>query len=223
MPLLKRIAARLPVRWQAEMKRLHFRQQIRQGRFRTEEPEFEILHQFVGAGDWVFDIGANVGHYTKRLSDLVGAQGRVIAFEPVPTTFSLLSSNVQFFAFRNVSLINAAVSDQMSVVGMTMPDLSSGLANYYRAHLSPALDTDFSVLTVSLDSFCTDQRIALIKIDVEGHESVVINGMRAVVEKHHPVLIVETESDELIARIEKFGYDQERLPGSPNVVFKPNL
>lgn len=46
-------------------------------------------------GDWALDIGANVGHYTKRMSDLAGPEGRVIAFEPVPDTFAVLCANAQ--------------------------------------------------------------------------------------------------------------------------------
>lgn len=95
MPLLKQLAARLPHQWQTELKRIHFGRQINKGGFETDEPEYKLLHNFTHPGDWVIDIGANVVHYTKRFSGLVGIQGRVIAFEPMPTTFSLLSANVQ--------------------------------------------------------------------------------------------------------------------------------
>ena len=129
--MLKRIAARLPSRWQTELKRIHFARQINRGAFVTDEPEYEVLDRYVKRGDWVIDIGANVGHYTKRFSELVGPQGRIIAFEPVPTTFSILAANVELFACSNVSLINAAVSDHVDVVGMEIPTFSAGLANYY--------------------------------------------------------------------------------------------
>ena len=47
----------------------------------------------VSPRDWIVDVGANVGHYTKRLSELVGPKGRVIAFEPILETFSILSES----------------------------------------------------------------------------------------------------------------------------------
>lgn len=223
MPLLKQIAAQLPNRWQTELKRIHFRRQISKGTFVTDEPEYKILHNLITPGDWVIDIGANVGHYTKRFSELVGAHGRVIAFEPVPTTFSLLSANVPLFAHPNVSLINAAVSDKLDIVGMSMPKFSTGLTNYYEAHLSPAADSALSVLTISLDSLCINQRIALVKIDAEGHESFVLTGMQKLIEKHHPVLIVEAGTKEVIANLTSLGYFHEKLQNSPNVLFKPNV
>jgi FkbM family methyltransferase len=223
MPLLKQLAARLPHRWQTELKRIHVARQIKKGSFVTAEPEYKLLHNFINPGDWVVDIGANVGHYTKRFSELVGAHGRVIAFEPVPTTFFLLSANVQLFAHPNVTLINAAVSDKLDVVGMSMPKFSTGLTNYYEAHLSSAADSALSVLTMSLDSLGINQHIALVKIDVEGHEAFVLAGMRKLLEASHPVLIVETGSKEVIADLTALGYVPEKLQNSPNVLFRPNV
>lgn len=223
MTLFKRFVARLPDRWQSELKRIYFGRQIIKGTFETSEPEYKILSQLIKPKDWVIDIGANVGHYTKRLSELVGAHGRVIAFEPVPTTFSLLAANVQLFAHANVTLINAAVSNKLGVVGMAIPRFSTGMANYYEAHLSSAADSAFTVLTLSIDSLCISERISLVKIDAEGHESFVLGGMQRLLSEHHPVLIVETGSKEVIANLSALGYVPEKLQNSPNVLFKPNV
>lgn len=220
MQFAKSIAARLPEQWQFEFKRRRFARQIARGEFVTDEPEYAILDTLIRPGDWVLDIGANIGHYTKRFSELAGPAGRVIAFEPVPTTFALLASNVRHFAAANVTLINAAVSDALSVVGMSMPNFSSGLSNYYRAHISAPADSALSVLTLSVDSLGLDGRVALIKIDAEGHEASVLAGMQALLRAHHPALIVETGSDELVTGLVALGYVAERLPESPNVLFR---
>ena len=60
---LKVLAARLPMRWQQELKRYYFDAQIGRKSFKTDESEFEILSSMVGPGDWVLDIGANIGHH----------------------------------------------------------------------------------------------------------------------------------------------------------------
>jgi FkbM family methyltransferase len=221
MRLLKQIAARLPNRLQAEMKRIYFGRQICKDTFSTDEPEYKILAQLIKAEDWVIDIGANVGHYTKRLSEIVGAKGRVIAFEPVPTTFSLLAANAQLFAYPNVTLINAAVSDKLGMVGMFIPKASTGLTNYQQAHLTSAEDSAITVLTLSIDSLCISQRIALVKIDTEGHETFVLGGMKKLLSAHHPILIIETGSKEVIADLSALGYVPEKLQNSPNLIFKP--
>ncbi len=85
MNLARKLFSRLPALWQSELKRIYFRRQIDSGSFASAEPEHALLPQLIGAGDWALDIGANVGHYTKRLSELLGGSGRVIAFEPIPT------------------------------------------------------------------------------------------------------------------------------------------
>jgi FkbM family methyltransferase len=223
MTVFKRIAAQLPERWQFELKRIYFGRQIIKGAFKTSEPEYGILSQFIKAGDWVIDIGANVGHYTKRFSELVGAHGRVIAYEPVPTTFALLAANVQLFAHANVTLINAAVSDKLGAVGMSIPRASTGLTNYYQAHLSSTAESSLIVLTLPIDSLSISQRIALVKIDAEGHEFFVLNGMQRLLSEHHPVLIVETGSKGVCDNLAALGYIAEKIQDSPNVIFKPKV
>lgn len=219
---MKRIVARLPERWQTELKRIHFARQIKRGTFVTDEPEYAMLDQFISDGDWVIDIGANVGHYTKRFSELVGPKGRVIAIEPVPTTFSLLSANAQMFKYPNVTLINAAVSNELGILGISIPKLPTGLLNYYMARLVPAEESALPVMTLSLDALCFEKRIGLVKIDAEGHEALVLSGMHRLIDRFHPVLIVETGSEEIIEDLSSRGYHSEHLRKSPNVLFKPN-
>lgn len=219
--LIKRFVAKFPNRWQYELKRIHYARKISRDIFLSLEPEYKIIEDLIKFGDWVVDIGANVGHYTKLFSDLVGPQGRVLAFEPVPTTFSLLAANVQLFEHANVTLFNTAVSDKMRMVGVSIPKFSTGLRNYYQAHLSPTADSALNVLALSLDQLIWNQRIALVKIDVEGYESMVLSGMQSIITKNHPILIVETCSKKVVDSLSLLGYTQERLDNSPNILFKP--
>jgi FkbM family methyltransferase len=219
MNLLKKLASRLPSSWQHELKRLHFRRQIRLQTFQTTEPEFLILHQLVSAGDWVIDIGANVGQYTGKLSDLVGPQGRVIAVEPVPETFALLAANVLLFRYCNVTLLNLAASDRAAVVGIRIPDFDTGLKNYYQAAVTTQ-ESEIQVMTASVDSLALSHRIRLIKIDAEGHDAVVLQGMERLLARDHPTLIVETTTPAALTTLANLGYRIERLPESSNTVFR---
>jgi FkbM family methyltransferase len=220
MELIKRVAARVPKQWQYEMKRIHYRRQVRRGKFGAGEPEYDILSSMISAGEWVIDVGANVGNYTMRFAELVGVTGRVIAFEPIPETFSLLAANVQLLRTANVTLVNAAVSEKTSVVSMSIPYFKSGLRNFYQAHLSSSPENGVQVLAMSLDSLNIANRIALVKIDVEGHEAGVLAGMNEILLRDRPTLIVETDSREIINDLETIGYMAERLEGSPNVLFR---
>ena len=215
---LKRLSSTLPLHVQQALKRRHFARQIRSGTFVTSEPEFSHLEEWVAVGDWVLDVGANVGHYTARLSKLVGASGRVMAFEPITETFELLASNMAISGARNVSLFNAAASTQMGVAGVSLPEFSSGLTNYYMAGITLG-DGEFKVLTLPLDCVMPSARVTLVKVDVEGHEEQALRGMRELLRRDHPRLIVEGASKRVEALLGKLGYAFTEFPGSPNRVF----
>ncbi len=221
MNIVKRFIAITPIWFQDELKRHYYKRQIKKGDFISPEPEFEELSKFAGSGDWVIDIGANIGHYTIKLSNLVGAKGRVIAFEPIPNTFALLSENTLYCKYKNITLINAAVSDELALVGMSIPSFTSGLKNYYQASISSEIkENDTSVLTLSIDNLIISRKISLIKIDAEGHEPIVFRGMHKLLERDRPALIVETVTDEIRKYLMQLGYSEEKYINSPNIVFR---
>ena len=217
--VLKRVAARLPESTQHELRRLFFRRQIRRRLFATNEQEYALLDKFLAEGDWALDVGANVGHYAMRMSELVGASGRVVAFEPVPDTFALLAANARWFPHPNVSLVNVAASDHTATAGMQIPRFSEGLVNYYQAEVT-SKPAALNVLTVAIDALALPT-IKLAKIDVEGHELAVLRGMRSLLQRDHPVLIVETGSAETVKELEALSYSIKRLPGSSNLLCTP--
>lgn len=220
LDLMKRLAARLPLPWQEELKRIHHRRHIKRQTFGTSEPEFDLLASLVGPGDWVIDVGANVGHYTKRFSDLAGPLGRVIAVEPVPETFALLSANVGLFEHRNVTLLNVAASNSASIVTVNIPQFTTGLRNYYQAAIGSSAG-DLRVLTLSLDSLGLSHGIKLVKIDAEGHDAAVVEGMEAILVRDRPALIVEDAEASMIERLARLGYRKQVQANSPNTVFHP--
>ncbi|MDB6063074.1 MAG: methyltransferase FkbM family [Verrucomicrobiaceae bacterium] len=214
--MLKKIAAQLPERAQQELKRIQHGRQIKNGHFNGDEPEFFRLSEWLTPGDWCLDVGANIGHYARAMSDLVGAQGRVIAFEPMSNTFELLAANAARFQYQNVTLVNAAVSSATGIVSMGLPTFNTGLNNYYRAQIGAG---DIQALALSIDSLNLNNRVSLIKIDVEGHELQAIRGMVNLIENFSPILIVEDEDPEVELLLNGYGYKYSRANGSPNRVF----
>ncbi len=217
--LLKRIASRFPLAAQNSMKRMLFASQIRRGTFFTDEKEYSLLDEWVSEGDWVIDVGANIGHYTLKLSSIVGVNGRVLAFEPIPATFELLASNVARAGVGNVTLLNAASSDKTEVVGMEIPSFESGLDNYYMANISDS--GDVSCLTLAIDSLKLQHRVGFVKVDAEGHELPVLAGMRELLLRDKPVLVVELSDDKIQQFLEPIGYEATVLPNSSNLIFTP--
>jgi FkbM family methyltransferase len=215
----KGIAARLPDRWQMELRRRRFRRQILHNQFGTTIPEFHLLATLLELGAWVVDVGANVGHYTKRMSDLVGASGRVIALEPVPQTFSLLAANVALFRHQNVTLLNIAGSSGFSELSMEIPLAPSGIRNYYRAHVVP-LPGELRLLACPLDALPFTTPISLIKVDAEGHDEQVLRGAEGILRRDRPSLLVEAVGGGLTEFLSGFGYSGTPVPGSPNTLFR---
>lgn len=203
------------------MRRFRFMFRARNGNFSPKEPEAEILARFVSAGDWVIDVGANVGQYTLLLSRLVGPSGRVLAFEPVTATAATLASIcARHAAWQNVSVLNLAASDQTGTLSFELPVEQVGLRNYERAHVSKNGATP--VFGISIDALRIPNRVSLAKIDAEGHEMQILNGMQNTIERDLPVLIVEDNNGKVPDFLNRLGY----LPGtirseSPNLIFTP--
>lgn len=211
--MIKRLAARLPHSIQQRMRRTWYRYHIGRDRFKTDEPEFSMLDQWIRPGDCVIDVGANVGIYTRRMSELVGPSGRVIALEPVPSTFELLASNTADLG--NVTLIQAAAVHEPSVVAMSVPTFDSGLRNHYQASIQE--NGELAVLGIVL----RDLKIpppTMVKIDAEGHDLDVLRGLP---DDHMvPVLLVEDDSDATRRFLAGLGYRAERIEGSPNTIWR---
>jgi FkbM family methyltransferase len=176
--------------------------------------KFRALDELVRPGDWVLDVGANIGTFTRRLSDLVGVEGRVVAFEPIISTFSLLVGNV---ADRgNVTLFNVAVSERSARLHMAIPAFGSGLRSSANAVVIKS-GSGLAVLSLALDSFDWPARIALIKVDTEGHELEALRGMRGLLSRDHPTLIVEINDVMTMKMLDELGYERRRLSGGATI------
>lgn len=206
----------LPEFVRRELKRKYYAFQVRRGTFRSPEPEFLLLKDFIDSGDFVIDIGANVGHYTLAMSALVGPTGRVVAWEPVPETFELLAANCGAGNCRNVTLINAAATDAPGTLSMEMPKWSSGETNYYEARVAEGCG-GVKVLGLPVNLVRFLQPAKLIKIDVEGHEQQVIAGLKELIQRDRPLMIVE--GSRANSDLESMGYTSTRNGASPNHVW----
>lgn len=214
----------VPDRWQIVLKQLIYAWKIKTGRFVTNEPEFDYIKSIVHAGDNVIDIGANMGVYTLKFSQLVGKTGHVYAFEPIPESFYLLTAHINLCQHKNVTLLNMAASDKVIIAPMTIPHGNNRLRNYYRASLVASgaeVGQDVvRVLCCPLDVLHLPQRIRLVKIDVEGHEAAVLDGMKGLIERDKPVLIVESIPSAISEWLSSQGYKRTELPDSPNTIFE---
>ncbi len=162
-----------------------------------EEPDLAIVRHLVRQGEFAIDAGANLGIYTRFLSEFVGIEGKVISFEPIPDTYDLLTELRRRLQLKNVNCHQRALSNKSALVAMQIPHFKDGVENFYQAKVvvGPAEDGNRTVEVRSemLDSFTKDagRPVAFVKCDVEGHERECIEGAIATIERDHPSWLVE--------------------------------
>ncbi len=173
------------------------------------------LAPFVTPGMTVYDVGAHAGFYTLAFSRLVGETGHVYAFEPLPENANNLLRHISLNRLCNVSVLPVSVSDRDGISGFEIaPSNSMGAISQNEALLR--------IPTVSLDNLISDHGLPepdLIKMDVEGAESSVLEGARTLLGKKKAVWFIELHSDEqkrqCLETLADAGYRVFLMDGSP--------
>ena len=187
--------------------------------FKIYEPnQTEIVKKYVHEGDIVIDIGAHVGYYTLLMAQLVGENGKVYSFEPDPVNFQLLKKSVEINGFENVVLIQKAVSNITDKVKLFLGDNDSAINRIYDAKLGDAKES-IDVESIRIDEYFkeNDELINFIKIDSEGSEVKIINGMKQFLSRNQelvmmteffPFLIKKSgdEPNQYLKSLEKSGF-----------------
>jgi FkbM family methyltransferase len=144
----------------------------------------EALHRLIDPGETVADVGANIGYMSSLAATRVGADGKVLAFEPHPRVFELLERNAARWADRPVAgpveLRRLALSDSAGEGTLFSPSFEAntglGTLNSEEAAAGGADADAVKVPLARLDQIDGADRIAVLKIDVEGHEADVLRG-----------------------------------------------
>ena len=153
-----------------------------------------VFSAVVRRGYTVFDLGAHVGFYSLLASKLVGAEGRVVSFEPVPRNLGFLRQHLALNKIENCSVWEVAVG---SLDG-TAP-FETG-KNHAMGHLTAESSAALSVRTVRLDTLVMSQQIPapdLIKIDIEGEEYNALVGASDILVNHSPTILLATHGSEI--------------------------
>ena len=145
---------------------------------RYEPGTTQIFQETVKPGMAVVDVGAHVGYYTLLAAKLVGNTGKVYAFEPEQSNHAILLKNISTNGYDNVVATPMAVSDQTGISTLYITALDNGRHSVYH-HGLPERGSA-TVETTTLDTFLESEgwpHIDLIKVDVEGAEVAVLDGM----------------------------------------------
>jgi FkbM family methyltransferase len=142
---------------------------------RGEYVESAVIEKFIAAvapGETVIDLGAWVGPYALVAGRLVGATGRVYAFEPDPIARRALKRNARLNRITNVTIMPLAVSDSSD--GLFLPQGEVGTPQAQVATLT-------GVPSTTLDEFCRRHHVApdVVKVDIEGGETAALSAQTA--------------------------------------------
>jgi FkbM family methyltransferase len=133
-----------------------------------EDKFSDVLLATIQPSDTVWDVGANVGYYTERFSNLAR---QVVAFEPVPENYRQIESK----KLANVQCLQIALGDTTGELPMFVGHQFSSAA------VAPYPGAPMQMVNVARgDDLSTLPRPTLVKIDVEGYEVEVIRGMHAI-------------------------------------------
>lgn len=173
----------------------------------VEEDEMELLDKFISSQDQVIDIGANYAYYTTRMAALC-KKGEVFAFEPISSTFWVCQKIVKLFRLKNVRLFEKGVGAKTEILTFEVPLQAIGVPSAGQAHLSgrnnklPGSKQYYSFTktqsmqceVVALDDdiwFSRFSKLSFIKIDIEGAEIFALKGMKKLISKHRPAILIE--------------------------------
>lgn len=180
---------------------------------RLESSVARVVHP----GDWVVDIGANVGLITAQLARLVGTTGRVWAVEPIPRNHRRLHQLAADNMLTQMRIVEGALSNETGQATIRLPvDGQSGWASFTKSW-----DVGGSVTTPTwrLDDLVAGEsgRISFLKLDVEGFEPQVLRGATQTLASMRPHVMCEfndillrdagSSSEQLLKVFSELGYE----------------
>jgi len=181
-----------------------------------EPNEFFFLSGYLRPGMTFIDGGANEGLYSIFASRCVGARGHVVAIEPSERELLRLRRNISSNqGSENISVAEVAISHAAGTASLRIAEDEHAGHNCLGSFVySATRTTGFQTVELErLDDLVARlalERVDVIKMDLEGHELPALEGSRATIEKHRPVLLLEAQAEQLpslTSAISAFDYE----------------
>ncbi len=167
----------------------------------TYEPELQAaLKHLIPPGSVIYDVGANIGYVSLLLARVAGENGKIFAFEALPSNIKQLQRNLELNRMESrIVACPIAVADKSGQVsflvhasgGMGKAVGSAGRDEHYQSEIT--------VESIALDDFVFKQGNpppAVIKMDIEGGEILALPGMKRILDEFHPLLLMELHGPE---------------------------
>ena len=157
-----------------------------------EPAETHFLQSALKPGMTYLDIGANIGYFVSLAASAVGPTGRVVAVEPDPYNFGLLSRTVAKNGWPNVTLLNMAAGPERGTARLFKSGQNLGDHRLYADGDAAARDA-VEVPVGPLDAEFAARQLPppdVVKIDVQGYEELVFRGMRGLLAGDRPMSVL---------------------------------
>jgi FkbM family methyltransferase len=149
----------------------------------------------VKVGDWVLDLGANIGIISSHLASIVGPTGSVWAVEPLPTNVERLTRMKERNALQQLTVVPVAVGAEAGTVSLGLPAGGHG-SGWGSITKSFGIGERCDVPVQTVDALVAGEqgsgrRLTFVKLDVEGYEFEVLEGAGGALGEHKPVVYCE--------------------------------
>ena len=180
---------------------------------RTERPLLAWFRLNVKPGETWLDVGAHYGYTAIALAEMVGADGRVYAFEPSLTTAGHLNRTRVLNRLEQIKVVPFALAEpgELRIASVAV---DRGMANH--AFGGSGSEDIYLIGFDQLSKTLGERGVHGVKMDVQGMELQALQGMSAMLTQQRPKLVIEFHAgvgrDTILELLSRVGY---RLPGKP--------
>ena len=182
--------------------------------------ELRALREEVDPPIVSLDVGANIGYFTLMQAAIFGDDAAILAIEPVPENLEMLERNIELNGYDSVEVVRGVLSDSSGEAELALHERS----NLHRVADLPEGDERARTTTVrawSGDALVEEHGyspadVRVVRMDVEGYESTIVDGMREVLAapgprvlciEIHPRTLASGDPDGFVGRLEDWGYE----------------
>jgi len=187
-----------------------------------KQSDIDFFRKFIRKGDFVIDIGANIGDTTVPMALAAGKEGLTLGFDPNPFVYKILEANASLNKDKtNIVPVCSAISteeEEFYFISSEASFANGGISPTRKSHHGKYICAE-KVKGVNLldylQSHFQDQlsRLSFIKIDTEGYDKEIIRSISDLIERHKPIIIAESfgkspdeAKKELFELISRHGY-----------------
>lgn len=170
--------------------------------FKIHEPlSTQLISRELKPGMICLDIGSNIGYYVLLESKIVGKKGKVIAIEPSPHNFQYLEKNLEFSVHHNIVAYNFAAGDIDGNIRFFVNERSNGCLVLYEGRKIPNRPGKVIQVPIKkMDKFIEENKfdsIDFLRMDVEGFEYNIFQGMENTIKKFKPIIQIEVHKSHM--------------------------